>query len=119
MIAASSPTPRVAFPPSWAYPKPSQEHVPILVGAGGTDRTFRWIAAHADGWITPPRDTELDDQLELLHKLWSEAGRTGRPYVVALGGRADPDRVTAGQQRDHRTGQGRPDEAGNPGHLVR
>lgn len=83
----------VSFEGSWAYPKPTQERVPILVGAGGTDRTFRWIAAHADGWITTPRDVDLDDQLVLLHKRWSEAGRSGEPYVVALGGRADPDRV--------------------------
>jgi probable F420-dependent oxidoreductase len=83
----------VSFEGSWAYPKPTQEHVPILVGAGGTDRTFSWIAAHADGWITTPRDTDLDDQMVLLNKRWSEAGRTGRPYVVALGVRADPDRI--------------------------
>jgi probable F420-dependent oxidoreductase len=83
----------VQFGDSWAYPKPLQEHVPVLVGAGGTQRTFTWIAANADGWITTPRESEIDDQVHLLNKHWSEAGRDGKPYVVALGGRADPERV--------------------------
>jgi probable F420-dependent oxidoreductase len=83
----------VSFGGSWAYPKPVQEHFPVLVGAGGTDRTFTWLAAHADGWITTPYETDLDDQISLLNKHWAEAGRVGQPYVVALGGRADPPRV--------------------------
>jgi probable F420-dependent oxidoreductase len=83
----------VSFGGSWAYPKPTQAHIPVLVGAGGTERTFTWIAANADGWITTPRDIDLTDQVNLLNKHWAEAGREGRPYVVALGGRADPERV--------------------------
>src|ERR1700689_1108108 len=40
------------FGPSWAWPKPFQPRIPLLVGAGGTERTFGWIARSADGWIT-------------------------------------------------------------------
>jgi probable F420-dependent oxidoreductase len=83
----------VSFGGSWAYPKPVQEHVPVLVGAGGTERTFAWVAAHADGWISSPNETDLDDPVRLLNKHWSDAGREGEPYIVALGGRADPERV--------------------------
>jgi probable F420-dependent oxidoreductase len=83
----------VSFGGSWAYPKPAQEHVPVLVGAGGTERTFSWIAANADGWITTPYETDVDDKIHLLNKYWSEAGRDGKPYTVVLGGRADPERV--------------------------
>jgi len=83
----------VSFGGSWAYPKPVQEHVPVLVGAGGTERTFSWIAANADGWVTTPYETDLDNPVRLLNKHWSEAGRAGEPYIVALGGRADPERV--------------------------
>jgi probable F420-dependent oxidoreductase len=83
----------VSFGDSWAYPKPTQPHIPFLVGANGTERTFSWLAAHADGWITTPYETELDEQMALLSRHWTAAGRAGRPYVVALGGRADPDRV--------------------------
>jgi probable F420-dependent oxidoreductase len=83
----------VSFGPSWAWPKPVQPHLPVLVGAGGTEKTFRWIVAHADGWITTPRETEIDDQVAQLQAMWADAGRPGRPEVVALGGKPDPERV--------------------------
>jgi probable F420-dependent oxidoreductase len=83
----------VSFGGSWAYPKPVQEHVPVLVGAGGTERTFGWIAANADGWLTSPYETDVEDKIGLLTKHWSEAGRDGEPYIVVLGGRADPERI--------------------------
>ena len=44
----------VSFGPSWAYPKPVQAHVPLIIGAGGGPKTFAWIARHADGWMTTP-----------------------------------------------------------------
>lgn len=84
---------QVSFGPSWAYPKPVQQPVPVLIGAGGTEKTFRWIAAHADGWITTPAETEPDAELALLQQIWSDAGRAGEPYVVVLGGRPHPERL--------------------------
>ena len=83
----------VSFGASWAYPKPVQAHVPVLVGAGGTEKTFAWICANADGWITTPRETEIDDQVALLRRMWVDAGRDGAPEVVALGGKPDPARL--------------------------
>ena len=83
----------VSFGGSWAYPKPVQPHIPLLAGANGTERTFSWIAANADGWITTPYENDLTDQVNLLNKHWADAGREGKPYIVALGGRADPERV--------------------------
>lgn len=83
----------VSFGGSWAYPKPVQEHVPVLVGARGTERTFTWVAANADGWITTPYESDITDDVHLLNKHWADAGRAGKPYIVALGGRADPERV--------------------------
>jgi len=83
----------VSFGGSWAYPKPTQSHLPLLIGAGGTDKTFSWVAANADGWITTPYENDIDDQVTLLNKHWADAGRSGAPYIVALGGRADPERV--------------------------
>ena len=34
----------VNFGPSWAWPKPVQAHIPVLVGAAGTEKNFKWIA---------------------------------------------------------------------------
>ena len=83
----------VRFGASWAWPKPVQPHVPVLVGAGGTEKTFAWICAHADGWISTPQETVIDDQVALLRRMWSDAGRDGEPEVVALGGKPDPARL--------------------------
>ena len=46
----------VSFGPSWAYPKPVQRHIPLVVGAGGGPKTFAWIARSADGWMTTPAE---------------------------------------------------------------
>ena len=79
----------VKLGPSWAWPKPAQPHVPVLVGAGGTEKTFAWIVRHADGWITTPTDVDIDDKVKLLRTMWADGGRDGQPEVVALAGRPD------------------------------
>ena len=83
----------VSFDASWAWPKPVQPHVPVIVGAGGTEKTFAWIVANADGWITTPKDVEIDDQVALLQKMWADAGREGSPEVVALAPKPSPERL--------------------------
>jgi probable F420-dependent oxidoreductase len=83
----------VQFGPSWAWPKPVRGSVPTLIGAAGTDKTFAWIARHADGWITTPRDTDIVAKVRRLHEIWTEAGRPGAPRVIALDGRPDLDRL--------------------------
>jgi probable F420-dependent oxidoreductase len=81
----------VSFGASWAFPKPAQPRIPVLVGAGGTEKTFRWIARSADGWITTPIETDIDGKVPLLRKIWQEAGRDGEPRVTALAGKPDPE----------------------------
>lgn len=84
----------VSFGPSWAWPKPIQQpRPPVLIGAGGTDRTFAWIARSADGWITTPIERDIDDRVERLRTTWTEAGRDGAPEIVVLAGRPDPARL--------------------------
>ncbi|WIY00200.1 TIGR03619 family F420-dependent LLM class oxidoreductase [Amycolatopsis mongoliensis] len=83
----------VSFGPSWAWPKPVQAHIPVLLGAGPTEKTFRWIARHADGWITTPANTDLDGHVASLKEIWAGEGRTGAPRICALGERPDPDRL--------------------------
>ncbi|WP_345497717.1 LLM class F420-dependent oxidoreductase [Nocardia callitridis] len=84
----------VRFGPSWAWPKPTRT-VPVLIGAAGTERTFHWIAESADGWITTPGETDITDRLALLRKIWTDAGRAGRPRVVALDFKPDAERLAA------------------------
>ena len=83
----------VSFGASWAWPKPLQPHIPTLIGAGGTDKTFEWIARSADGWITTPQDSGIVDSVARLREIWTAAGRAGQPRVVALDGKPDPDRL--------------------------
>jgi probable F420-dependent oxidoreductase len=74
----------VSFGPSWAFPKPAQDHVPLVIGAGGGPKTFDWIARTADGWMTTPIETDLAAKTARLQQSWTAAGRTGRPAVHAL-----------------------------------
>jgi probable F420-dependent oxidoreductase len=84
----------VSFGPSWAWPKPVQQpRMPILLGAGGTDRTFAWIARSADGWLTTPAERDVEHKVARLAAAWRDAGRAGAPRVVALAGRPDPERL--------------------------
>jgi probable F420-dependent oxidoreductase len=83
----------VSFGASWAYPKPVQGHVPVLLGAGGTEKNFSWLVENADGWITTPREVEIDDQVAQLQAMWTAAGRAGAPEVVALAVKPDPERI--------------------------
>jgi probable F420-dependent oxidoreductase len=89
----------VSFGPSWAWPKPVQQpRMPILLGAGGTDRTFDWIARSADGWLTTPGEQDVEDKVARLAATWRDAGRAGAPRVVALAGRPDPDKLARWKQ---------------------
>jgi probable F420-dependent oxidoreductase len=84
----------VRFGPSWAWPKTVQQpRPPVLVGASGTDRTFDWIVRSADGWITTPRDRDIDEQVALLREKWHAASRSGEPRIVALDGKPDAERL--------------------------
>jgi len=45
---------------------------------------MHWIAQHADGWMTTPRETDISGRAALLRKEWAEAGRDGEPEVRIL-----------------------------------
>src|SRR6202040_1330496 len=83
----------VKFGPSWAWPKPVQSHIPVLVGAAGTEKNFKWIARSADGWITTPRDFDIDEPVRLLADVWADAGREGAPQIVALDFKPVPEKL--------------------------
>jgi probable F420-dependent oxidoreductase len=86
----------VSFGPSWAYPKPAQAHVPVVIGAGGGPQTFRWIAEHADGWMTTPTQADIGANIEALTKAWADAGRYGAPDIrILIAFKPDPADLAA------------------------
>lgn len=103
----------VQFGPSWAYPKPVQDHIPLIIGAGGGPKTFAWIAAHADGWMTTPTQTDISGQIDALKKAWAEAGRDGLPDIrVLIAFKPDPnDLMTWAEQGVSELIWGVPDKA--------
>ncbi len=80
----------ISFGKSWAWPKPVQARIPVVLGAGGTAKTFAWIASSADGWLTTPGEAGLEAKVAALHQAWREAGRAGLPEVRVLAGKPDP-----------------------------
>ena len=86
----------VSFGPSWAWPKPVQPHVPLLIGAGGGPKTFRWIAENADGWMTTPVEQDVPAKADALAKAWAEAGREAAPAIhVLIASRPTPEDFAA------------------------
>jgi probable F420-dependent oxidoreductase len=83
----------VRFAASWAWPKPVQPHIPVLVGAVGSEKTFSWIARSADGWLTTPGESGIEEKVPLLLQAWADAGRDGTPQIGVLSGKPDPDRL--------------------------
>jgi probable F420-dependent oxidoreductase len=88
----------VRFGASWAWPKPAQPRIPVIVGAGGTDKTFAWIARSADGWLTTPGEADLEAKVARLHRTWQDAGRDGLPRVHVLAGKPDPAALARWQE---------------------
>lgn len=74
----------VSFGSAWAYPKPAQAHIPLLIGAGAGPKTFAWIAANADGWMTTPTEQDVAPQAERLRAAWAAQGRPGSPEIHLL-----------------------------------
>jgi probable F420-dependent oxidoreductase len=74
----------VSFGPCWAFPKPVQAHLPLIIGAGGGPQTFGWIARHADGWLTTPGEQDIGGKAAALRQAWAAAGRAGAPDIRVL-----------------------------------
>jgi probable F420-dependent oxidoreductase len=80
----------VRFDASWAWPKTvTQPRPPVLLGAAGGPKTLDWIARSADGWLTTPGEDDVPAKITALRASWREAGRSGEPELVVLGGRYD------------------------------
>ena len=85
----------VSFGPSWAWPKPARR-IPIVIGAGGGPKTFRWIARHADGWMTTPTQQDIAAQIAACREAWAGAGREGAPEIrILIAFKPDPADLAA------------------------
>ncbi|HEU5392264.1 MAG TPA: LLM class F420-dependent oxidoreductase [Streptosporangiaceae bacterium] len=74
----------VSFGACWAFPKPVQAHIPLIIGAGGGPKTFGWIARHADGWMTTPGEQDIGGKVTALRQAWADADRPGHPDIRVL-----------------------------------
>ena len=85
----------VSFPESWAWPKPRQAHLPVLLGAPGTQKSFSWLVRYAR-WLDHESLSGHRNclALRLLNSMWDEAGRSGRPEVVIMGSPINEETVS-------------------------
>ena len=74
----------VKFGPCWAFPKPAQAHLPLIIGAGGGPQTLGWIARHADGWMTTPGERDICGKAATLRQAWAAQDRPGAPDIRVL-----------------------------------
>lgn len=88
----------VRFGSSWAWPKPVQSHLPVLLGAAGTEKSFGWIVRSADGWISTPRDEDVAESVGLLRRMWDEAGRAGEPLIHVLEAKPTEEKLSAWEE---------------------
>jgi F420-dependent oxidoreductase-like protein len=65
----------VSVPEAMCYPRPLQEHVPVLVGGGGERRTLRLVARYADACNLFGDAAAVRHKLEVLDRHCAEVGR--------------------------------------------
>lgn len=72
----------VDFSPSWSWPKPVQQPLPVLVGGAAGPKLFAHIAEYAQGWI-PIGGRGLREAIPRLREAVAEAGRDPSALEVA------------------------------------
>lgn len=83
----------VKIEPSWAWPKPVQARLPVLIGGGGGPKLFEHIVDYADGWI-PIGGAGLTRMLPELRGMAAEVGRDPAELdVVPFGTIPDPGKL--------------------------
>jgi probable F420-dependent oxidoreductase len=71
---ASYAGPHVAFPPTWSWPKPVQQPLPVLMGGAAGPKLFDHIAEYGQGWI-PIGGRGIKDAVPELRQRVAAAGR--------------------------------------------
>ena len=64
------------------YPRPLQEHVPILVGGGGEKRTLRLVAQYADACNIFGDPATVAHKVDVLHRHCADVGRDPSEITV-------------------------------------
>jgi probable F420-dependent oxidoreductase len=81
----------VEFAPSWSWPKPVQDPLPVFVGGNG-ERVLDRVLRYGDHWM-PNREIELERRIPELRSRAEDAGRP-RPKVTYFGAsRYKPEQV--------------------------
>jgi len=83
----------IEVPEAMCYPRPLQEHVPILVGGGGEKRTLKLVARYADACNLFGGPADVTQKLDVLHRHCADVGRDPTDITVThlSGIRLSPD----------------------------
>jgi probable F420-dependent oxidoreductase len=71
---ASYDGPHAQLAPSWQWPKPVQDPLPVLIGGGGR-RPMRHAVEYATGWLPMPSRQKFSERLAELAEIAAEAGK--------------------------------------------
>ena len=83
----------VRFPPTWSWPKPTQQPVPVLIGGAAGPKLFSHIAEYAQGWI-PIGGAGLTDAIPALKGVAAAAGRDPDELeIVPFGSIPEPGKL--------------------------
>jgi len=80
----------VEFGPTWQWPKPLQEPLPIYVG-GNREQVLERVLRYGDHWF-PNREWDLETRIPELRRRAEEQGKA-RPEVTYFGADLDPAMV--------------------------
>jgi probable F420-dependent oxidoreductase len=84
---ASYDGPHARLEPSWQWPKPVQDPLPVLIGGGGR-RPMRHAVEYATGWLPMPSTQKFSERLAELAQIAAEAERPA-PSVTLHAARPD------------------------------
>jgi probable F420-dependent oxidoreductase len=79
----------VRLSPSWQWPKPMQDPVPVLIGGAG-ERPMRHAVEYGTGWMPMPSRRKFGERLADLARIADEAGKPA-PSVTLHAARPDAD----------------------------
>jgi probable F420-dependent oxidoreductase len=77
----------VSFGPTWLWPKPVQDPLPVYVG-GNREQVLDRVLRYGDHWM-PNREWDLETRIPELRRRAEEAGKP-RPDVTYFGADLDP-----------------------------